>query len=74
MTTTAVTTVTSLQLAGILGVITTLTVILLLISREVTSTLEGEHEKRWGPPLTVALVPLAICFVVIFGVRLVESL
>ena len=74
MTTTVVTTVTSLQLAGILGVIVTLTMILLLISREITSTLQGEHEKRWGPPLTVGLVPLAICFVVILSIRLIDSL
>ncbi len=74
MTTTAVTTVTSLQLAGILGVITTLTVIALLISREITSSIQGEHERRWGTPLNIALVPLAICFAVILGTRLAESL
>jgi hypothetical protein len=72
--TTAVTTITSLQLAGILGLITTLTVILLLIGREITSSIQGEHERRWGQPLNVALIPLALCFAIILGTRVVESL
>ena len=73
VTTTTVTTVTSLNLVGALALIITLTLVVLLISREIVGGAQGEHEARWAQPLNTAIVPLTLCFGFIMVSKLLTS-
>ncbi len=73
VTTTTVTTVTSLGLVGALALIITLTLIALLIGREIVGVVQGEYEARCARPLNTALAPLVLCFGFILVSTLVSS-
>ena len=72
VTTVTVSTVTVMGLTAALGLITTLTLVGLLISKEVAVVAPGEQTIRWGRVLNVGLVPLLIAFGVIVAVKLAE--
>lgn len=74
VTTVTVSTVTVMGLAAALGLITTLTLVALLISKEIATATPGGQSIRWGRTLNVGLVPLLISFAVIAGVKLFEIL
>lgn len=63
--TTTVTTVMSFGFVSIVALIITITLVVLLIGREIATSVQGEHEVRWGQALDTAIVPLVICFGVI---------
>jgi hypothetical protein len=69
VTTTGITTtasaVAAMGLAGALGLVTVLTLLVLVIGKDMTT---GENEQvrmRWGSQLNVVIAPLTIVFVVI---------
>lgn len=74
VTTVTVSTVTVLGLAAALGVIVTLTLVGLLVAKELVSATPGERGVRWGHTLNVGVIPLLISFLVIVGVRLADVL
>lgn len=63
-----VTTVTGL-VAG-LGLITTLALIAMLISKEISVAVPGGNAIRWSRTLNIGIVPLLIAFGVIVAVKL----
>ena len=74
VTTVTVSTVTVIGVAAALGLITTLTLIALLISKEIATALPGERGVRWSRTLNIGVVPLLVAFAVIVGVKMVEVL
>lgn len=69
-----VSTVTALGFTAALGLITTLTLIAFLVSKEVATAAHGERNIRWGRSLNIGVVPLLIAFAVIVAVKLAEIL
>jgi len=71
VTTTTVSTVTVYTLAGSLALVGILAMMALLISKDVTSTANGERAKRIHRALNIALIPLLIVFVVVVASKVV---
>lgn len=74
VTTVTVSTVTVLGVAAALGVIITLTLVGLLVAKELASATPGERGVRWSHALNVGVIPLLLAFLVIVGVRLADVL
>ena len=74
VTTVTISTVTVIGVAAALGLITTLTLIALLISKEIATAVPGERGVRWSRTLNIGVVPLLVAFAVIVGVKMVEVL
>ena len=74
VTTVTVSTVTVIGVAAALGLITTLTLIGLLISKEIATAVPGERGVRWSRTLNIGVVPLLVAFAVIVAVKMVEVL
>jgi len=74
VTTVTVSTVTVMGVAAALGLITTLALVALLISKEIATAIPGESGVRWGRTLNIGIVPLLVAFVFIVGVKMVEVL
>lgn len=74
VTTTTVSTVTTLALAGSLALICVLTLVAMLIQKELTTTAESRLSRTLGRALNVGIVPLLIAFVLIVVVRVIETL
>lgn len=74
VTTVTVTTTTVLGLTGALGLITTLTLVALLIGKEITAATPGQRTIRWGRTLNVGIVPLLVAFAIIVAVKLAQVL
>jgi hypothetical protein len=72
VTTVTVTTVTGLTAA--LGLLLTLTLIALLIGKEIATAAPGERSIRWRRTLNIGMVPLLVSFVVIVVVQVSLSL
>ena len=60
--------------ASLLGLVAIVTLIILLISREMSLGLRTTREARWGQALKVGILPLTITFFVIVVVRLSSAL
>jgi O-antigen ligase len=72
--TTAVSAVTTTALASSLGLLVTLTLLALLIQKEVVSVTQEESWKRLNRSLTIAIVPLALAFLAITLVEMMKVL
>ncbi len=73
--TTTVSSVTSVTglIAG-LGLVTTLALIAMLISKEISVAVPGGNAIRWSRTLNIGIVPLLISFAVIVAAKLTEIL
>jgi hypothetical protein len=69
MTTTGITTtasaVATMGLGTSLGLVTVLTLLILVIGKDMTTGEDEQIRARWGTHLNVVIAPLAIVFVVI---------
>jgi len=74
VTTVTVSTVTVMGVAAALGLITTLTLIALLVTKEITTAIPGRDGIRWARTLNIGVVPLLVAFAVIVAVKLAEVL
>jgi hypothetical protein len=74
ITTTTVSTVTTATWAASLGLIAVLTLLSLLIQKELVSALTTPRAKALGRVLTIAIVPLTMVFVSIVVVKVLEVL
>ena len=70
--TTAVSAVTTTALASSFGLLVTLTLLALLIQKEVVSVGQNESWKRLNRSLTVAIVPLVLAFLAITVVEMMK--
>lgn len=71
------TTTTALQSTGdarLIGLVAIVSLIVLLISREIALGLSPERDRHWGLTLSVGIIPLAITFFVIVLTKLSPSL
>lgn len=64
------TTISTSAHAYLLGLVAIMTLIVLLIAREIAWGLGPERQIRWAKALNVGIVPLVITFVVILFLRL----
>ncbi len=74
VTTSTVAIVTTTAMAGSLALISILTLLVLLVQREMTVISEERFARVMGQALKVGIVPLLIAFVLIVVVRVVEVL
>jgi hypothetical protein len=74
MVSTVTTTVTTLALAGGFALLSIVTLLALLVQREMTSVLKGAHWMRVRQGLTVVIVPLWLLFFALGLVRVAEVL
>lgn len=74
VTTTTVSTVTSLALAGSLALVCIITLVALLIQKELMTSAEGRLARVLSRALNIGIVPLLITFVLIVAVRMAEAL
>lgn len=74
VTTTTVTTVTSIALVADLSLLVIVTLLGLLISKEVVSVSDSPRMRVFSRALNVAVVPLLMSFVLIAAVRVFEVL
>ncbi len=77
--TTTITTVTTVMTASPrviaeLGLVTTLILVALLISKELATTTSGDTAIRWRRSLNLGIVPLLVAFAVIVVVKLADVL
>jgi hypothetical protein len=74
VTTTTVTTVTTIALAASLGMLAICTLLIILMQKEVISSLSGSRAKSLSKILNVSIVPLAIAAAMIIVMKVVEIL
>jgi len=74
VTTTTVTTVTTIALAASLGMLAICTLLIILMQKEVISSLSGARAKAFAKVLNVSIVPLAIVAAMIIAMKVVEVL
>ena len=74
VTTSTVTTLANISLAGTLGLIAIIFLLSLLLQKEISSTGVGKKMERWSKALNVAIPPLLIVFVSIVVVRIALAL
>ena len=74
VTTTTVSTVTSLALAGSLALVCIITLVALLIQKELMTPAESRLARVLSRALNIGIVPLLITFVLIVAVRMAEAL
>ena len=78
MTTTGISTtvnaVMEMGLGGALALVTVLTLLVLVISQDVIIGVEDRERRHWGSSLNVAIVPLAITFMVVATVMITDVL
>ena len=72
--TTTVTTVTTTVFAGSFALITTLMLLTLLIQKEMISVTENDHWQRVGRGLNVVILPIALAFLAIAIVEVINAL
>jgi cytochrome c biogenesis protein CcdA len=70
VTTSTVTTLANVSLAGTLGLIAIVFLLLLLVQKEISTTGESKKMERWSRALNVAIPSLLIVFVSIVFVRI----
>jgi hypothetical protein len=70
VTTSTVTTLANVSLAGTLGLIAIIFLLLLLVQKEISTTGAGKKMERWSRALNVAIPSLLIVFVSIVFVRI----
>ncbi|HWQ14137.1 MAG TPA: hypothetical protein VNL77_15165 [Roseiflexaceae bacterium] len=73
VTTTTTTAITSMAAAS-LTLIVVLTLIAVLVQKEIIGGLAGERARRVARALNIAILPLAVVFVATVAVRVVETL
>ena len=74
VTTTTVTTIATFATGGSLAVVGILLLLTLLVQKELSSASEGRFALALNRVLTVGIVPLAVAFVFIVGVKVFEVL
>jgi hypothetical protein len=74
VTTSTVTILANISLAGTLGLIGIIFLLGLLIQKEISTTVTGKKMERWSRALNVAIPPLLIVFVSIVIVRIALAL
>lgn len=74
MISTVTTTVTTLALAGGFALLSIVTLLALLVQREMTSVMKGEQWVRMRQGLTVVIVPLWLLFFALGIIRVVDVL
>ena len=67
-------TVTTLTTAVSLGMMAIVTLLILLVNKEIISSIKNEKVQRLTRTINVALLPLMIVFVMVVGVKLYEVL
>ncbi len=68
--TTTVTTTTVITFGAALGLMLTLTLIALLVMKEVASAGNSTRAIRWGRVLNIGILPLLVSLVCIMGVKI----
>ena len=61
-------------LAGALGLIVVLTLLVLIIGKDLATAAREDDRPRWSASLNVAIAPLAIAFVVMAAVKIADVL
>jgi len=74
VTTSTVTTVTTVAIAGSLALIGILTLLFLLIQKEVASSVQGRIAGALSRALNIGIAPLLIAFAVIVALKVAEVL
>ena len=74
ITTVTTTTVTSFAVAASLALVVVVGLLAILVSKEIIGSGGSERMRRIGKALNVAVVPLALVFVVTVAVKLFEVL
>jgi hypothetical protein len=69
-----VSTVTTISIAGSLTLVAVLTFLLLLVQKEITTSVHDRIAHALGRALNVAIIPLFIAFVLIAIVRVLDVL
>jgi hypothetical protein len=69
VTTSTVTTLANISLAGTLGLIAIIFLLALLLQKEISTTIASKKMERWSKALNVAIPSLLIVFVSIVVVR-----
>ncbi len=70
VTTSTVTTLANVSLAGTLGLIAIVFLLSLLLQKEISSTIASKKMERWSKALNVAIPSLLVVFVSIVVVRI----
>jgi hypothetical protein len=70
VTTTTVTTANAIGMANAFGLLLILTLVVLLISKDVVVGAPGGSYSRWNAALWVGVVPLTVSFVIIVAINL----
>ncbi len=74
ITTSTVTTMANISLAGTLGLIAIIFLLTLLVQKEISTSISGKKMLRLSHALNVAILPLLIVFVSIVVVRVAIAL
>ena len=74
VTTTTISTVTTLSLAGSFALAAIITLLVLLIQKEVTTASRQRVARAFGRVLNIGIIPLLVVFVFIVAVKVVEAL
>jgi hypothetical protein len=73
-TVTTTTTTVTVTMAGSLALIAILTLLALLVKKEIIGGIGGERAKQWSRALNVAIVPLAVVFLAGVAVKIADIL
>ncbi|MBN2387855.1 MAG: hypothetical protein JXB85_12625 [Anaerolineales bacterium] len=74
VTTSTVTTLANVSMAGTFGLIAIMFLLTLLVQKEISATVSNKKMERWSRALNVAIPPLLIVFVAIVVVRIAIAL
>jgi hypothetical protein len=74
VTTSTITTVTSVAIAGSLVLIGVCTLLALLIQKELTAATESRFHRALNQALNIGIVPLLVAFALIVVVKITEAL
>ncbi|MGE5221475.1 MAG: hypothetical protein ACM3PY_03500 [Omnitrophica WOR_2 bacterium] len=74
ITTSTITIVATLAIAGSLGLTAILVLLSLLIQKEIASSVQGSRCKRFSRTLNIGIIPLLIVFVWIVAARVMDVL
>lgn len=74
MTTTTVSTITTAAMAGSFGLLAVVTLLILLVQKEVIAVSEGPRARLFVRALNIAIAPLLMAFVMSMGAKVLEVL
>jgi heme/copper-type cytochrome/quinol oxidase subunit 2 len=69
VTSTTITTISAIQIAGAFGLLIILATIAFFVSKEIVDTSTAAGGNNWSQALRVAIVPFAIAFIIILAIN-----